>query len=261
MKKGLILLIGLVILVALLLTGCAESTLSTSGQAYPNTQGLTSLQVGDGYQQTGIWVSGIGKVKAVPDVAIIQLGVESQEKTVKEAQSKASQAMTDVVAALKNNGVATKDIQTQMYNILPVTKWIEDTEEQITIGYKVSNMVIAKIRNISQAGSIIDAVTEAGGDLTRISSISFTVDEPTPYYNQAREKAMNDAKAKAEQMASLGGITLGKITYISESGVYIPEIYPPIYKDSISAGDYATTPISEGETEIILSVQVAYAIQ
>jgi len=242
MKKGLLLVIGLVLVISLLLIGC--ETQETTGA--------------NGSQQTGVWVSGTGKVTAVPDVAIFSLGVEAQEKTVKEAQSEAISAMNAIITALKANGVAEKDIQTQWYNISPVMKWVEDTNEQITIGYKVTNMATVKIRDISKAGATIDAVAEAGGNLTRINSINFTVDDPTAYYNQAREKAMQDANAKAEQMATLAGITLGKPTYISESGGYIPT---PYYLKDYAEGGSANTPISPGELDITLSVQVAYAIE
>jgi uncharacterized protein len=259
MKKGLLLVIGLVLVISLLLIGCEsqESSGSASGQELSVPQNLSVSLTGSS-QQTGIWVSGTGEVTVVPDVAILTLGVEAQEKTVKEAQSEAASTMAAVVAVLKTNGVADKDIQTQWYNISAVTKWIEDTNEQITIGYKVTNMVTAKIRDISKAGTIIDAVAEAGGDLTRINSISFTVDDPTAYYNQAREKAMQDAKTKAEQMATLAGITLGKPTYISESGGYIPT---PYYLKDYAEGSSASTPISAGELDITLTVQVGYAIE
>jgi uncharacterized protein YggE len=242
MKKGLLLVIGLVLVISLLLIGC--ETQETTGA--------------NGSQQTGVWVSGTGKVTAVPDVAIFSLGVEAQEKTVKEAQSEAISAMNAIITALKANGVAEKDIQTQWYNISPVMKWVEDTNEQITIGYKVTNMATVKIRDISKAGATIDAVAEAGGNLTRINSINFTVDDPTAYYNQAREKAMQDANAKAEQMATLAGITLGKPTYISESGGYIPT---PYYLKDYAEGGSASTPISPGELDITLTVQVGYAIE
>ena len=260
MRKGLLLVIGLVLMVALLLVGCAaeEGKSSTGGQVFTLPQDVRALLVSDGSQQTGLSVSGTGTATAVPDVAILRLGVEAQATTVTQAQRQAATAMNDIVAALKSNGVADKDIQTQWYNISSVTKWVEDTNEQITIGYKVSNMVTAKIRDISKAGTIIDAVAEAGGDLTRIEGISFTVDNPTAYYNQAREKAMLDAKAKAEQIAALADVTLGKPIYISESGGYIPTPYPV---RSYAEGAFVTTPISPGETEITLTVQVVYAIQ
>ena len=242
MKKGLLLVIGLVLAVSLLLVGC--ETQETTGA--------------NGSQQTGVWVSGTGKVTAVPDVAILTLGVEAQETTVKAAQSEASSAMNAVVDALKTNGVADKDIQTQWYSISPVTKWDDKTNEQITTGYSVNNMVTAKIRDITKAGTIIDAVTDAGGNLTRINGISFTMNDPTAYNNQAREKAMQDAAAKAEQMATLAGITLGKPIYISETNSYIPT---PYYLKDYAAGSSASTLISAGELDITLTVQVGYAIE
>jgi uncharacterized protein YggE len=99
-------------------------------------------------------------------------------------------------------------------------------------------------------------VAAAGGDLTRINSIAFSIDDPTPYSKQARDKAMADAKAKANQLASLGGVNLGKPTYISES------VYYPIYTSGAKA-DVApapTTPISPGEMKITIDVQVVYAL-
>lgn len=243
MKRGLLLVIALVAVMALLLVACNETSESGS-----NTQ------------QTGIWVSGEGKVKAKPDLAMLNLGIEAQEKTVQEAQTEAATTMTALVAALKANGVAEKDIQTTTFSIEVVTKWNEDTNEQITIGYKVTNTVTAKMRDMSKVGIIIDAAAEAGGNLTRVSSPSFTVDDPTAYYTQAREKAMADAKAKAEQMANLAGIKLGQPTYISESS-YIPPVNAKSYYDVAVSGAGYETPISAGELEITAYVQVAYSIK
>ena len=260
MKKGLLLVLGLVLVVSLLLIGCEsqEGTSSTEAQGITVPQSVNVALTGSSSQQTGIWVSGTGEVTATPDVAILTLGVEAQETTVKAAQSEASSAMNAVVDALKSNGVADKDIQTQWYSISPVTKWDDKTNEQITTGYSVTNMVTAKIRDITKAGTIIDAVTDAGGNLTRINGISFTVDDPTAYNNQAREKAMQDAAAKAQQLASLAGVTLGKAIYISESGSYIPS---PIRLTASAEGFSASTPISPGELNITLSVSVGYSIE
>ena len=91
-------------------------------------------------------------------------------------------------------------------------------------------MVTAKIREVDNTGIIIDAVARVGGDYIRINGISFTLDDPTAYHGEAREKAMADAEAKAEQLAELAGVKLGKPTYISESGAYMPvvrEYYAP----------------------------------
>ena len=112
-----------------------------------------------------------------------------------------------------------------------------------------------------KAGTVIDAVAVAGGDLTRIDSISFSVDDTTGYYAEAREKAVADAEAKAKQLAEVAGVKLGKAVYVSESS-YVPG---PIYRQDLIAEKAAgapavETPISPGEMEITLNVQLAYAI-
>jgi len=212
-----------------------------------------------GGQQTGIWVTGQGKVTGVPDVAVINVGVDSQAASVAAAQSAAAVAMDKVKAALKDQGVAEKDIQTQYFSIQEVTKWDPNKQESVTMGYRVTNTVTAKIREIQKVGSVIDAVAVAGGDLTRISGVSFTIDDPADYYAQARIKAVADAKAKAEQMASLAGVKLGRVTYITESS-YMPS---PIYRNDLIKAEAAgtpTTPISPGEMDITTTVQIAYTI-
>jgi uncharacterized protein YggE len=241
MKKNWFLGISLVLVLAIVgLCGCA-------------TPGQVNLV----NQEEGIWVTGEGEAMAVPDIATLRLGIAAQAATVAEAQTQATEAMTKVTDSLIDNGVAEKDIQTQYFNIRQVTKWDREREEEVVIGYRVTNKVTAKIRDIDKAGAIIDAVAEAGGDLTRIDGISFSVDESTAYYEEARQKAMADAKAKAEQLAELAGVTLGKPTYISEGIPY--SIYPRDYMYE-TAGAVPETPISPGEMELSLTVQVVYAI-
>ena len=248
MTRNWLLAVSLGLVLAIVgLAGC-----ETSGTALGDIEVLNLSS-----QQEGIWVTGQGKVTAVPDIVTLSLGVEAQEATVAEAQSQAAEAMNEVMAALTDNGVAEKDIQTQYFSIRQVTKWDREEEEEVVVGYRVTNMVTAKIRDIDKAGAIIDAVAEAGGDLTRINSIGFSIDDPSAYYEVAREKAIADAKAKAEQLAELADVTLGKPTYISEGIPY------PIYPRSAyeEAGMPAPeTPISPGEMEITLTIQVAYAI-
>jgi uncharacterized protein len=212
-------------------------------------------------QQSGILVSGDGKVSVAPDMATLSLGIETQKDTVAEAQTQAASAMDGVMTALKENGVVGNDIQTSQFSITPVTKWDEDKQQQITLGYQVTNTVEAKVRELGKIGQIIDAVAVAGGDFARVQGISFSVEDPKPYQAKAREKALADAKSKADQMASLTGVTLGKPIYISESG-YLPG---PIRLDAsavpaeTAAG--STTPISTGEQEISISVQITYEIK
>jgi uncharacterized protein YggE len=212
-------------------------------------------------QSTGIWVTGEGKVSVVPDVAILSLGVETQDMNVANAQSYAATTMTAVVNELDNFGIAKKDIKTQRFSIYPVRRWSDKEAREVLIGYRVTNTVTVKVRKVEDTGAIIDAVAKAGGDYIRINNISFTVDDPTPYHKEAREKAMADAEAKAKQLADLGDVKLGKPTYISESGVSMPVVREAYFEAPIPAPAMAPTPISPGETEIRLTVQVSYSIE
>ncbi|MDD5038343.1 MAG: SIMPL domain-containing protein [Dehalococcoidales bacterium] len=209
-------------------------------------------------QQEGIWVNGEGKVAVVPDIVNLSLGIQAQEASVAQAQSEASQAMDRVMTVLKTNAVAEKDIQTQYFSIQKVTRWDDNNQREVVIGYLVTNIVNAKIRDVGKVGTVIDAVAEAGGDLTTINNIDFSVDNPETYYQDIREEAIADAKAKAEQLATLSGVNLGKPIYISES-IQSPIPIYPIRVDQVLAPE-ASTPISSGETEISLNVQVVYAI-
>ncbi|MFC1916423.1 SIMPL domain-containing protein [Chloroflexota bacterium] len=212
-------------------------------------------------QSTGIWVSGEGTVSVVPDVAILNLGVEAQTDTVADAQNRAATAMAAVVAELDSYGVDKMDIKTQHFSIVPVRRWVEEKREEVLVGYRVTNTVTAKIRQVEDTGTIIDAVARAGGDYIRINNISFTIDDPTPYLKEAREKAMADAEAKAKQLAESGNVKLGKPIYINESGGYLPVAREFYAEAAASAPMAAPTPISPGETEIRLSVQVTYSIE
>jgi hypothetical protein len=275
--KKLALALGLVALIAILAVALVGRD-RTGGVATSQT-----LPVGSSANsQQGIWVSGEGKVTISPDIATLTLGVSAQASTVAAAQSQAVAAMNNVMSALTSNGVDQKDIQTQYFSIQQVTNPIPPTPYstpetpnssdsgaspmipvtppvQPVTGYEVTNTVTVKIRAIDKTGAIIDAAVQAGGDLVRMDGVSFSVDQPDQYYSQARQLAMNDATAKASQLAQLAGVALGKATYISESSsgsILYPEVF-----NSAGAALSATTPINPGQTDITVDVQVAYAIQ
>lgn len=250
MKKIWLAITGVVLMVGMLvMAGC-------SGDISPN-----DVNVNLNSQQTGIWVNGEGKVSVTPDMAIINVGIVSEKPTVAEAQAEAAQAMDNLIQTLKDQGIDEKDIQTTSYYITQNTRWNQTDQKEEVIGYRVSNSVTVKVRDVNKVGTTIDAVAAAGGDLTRISGITFTIDDPTDFYNEAREKAIENAKAKAQQIADKSGAKLGKITYITESNYYSP-VYRPYdsYKLATQEAAGVSTPISEGELEISTTVQIAYAI-
>lgn len=252
MKRKLIIATGLVLLITLVgLAGCQSGSASLGE--------ITGLNISS--QQQGIWVTGQGKVTAVPDIAILRLGIEAQADSVAVAQSEAAEAMDKVMSSLTDNGIAEKDIQTQSFSIRQITKWDRTSEEEVVTGYRVTNIVSAKIRDVDSAGAVIDSVAAAGGDLTRIDSISFSVEDPTDYYEEAREEAMQDASTKAKQLASLAGVSLGNPTYISESFYSPSSVQRGGFEMMEEAAIIVETAISPGELEIIINLQVTYAIR
>ncbi len=254
MKKAWLVAAGIVL--ALLLGVGGMALAQSTGSSDTTTPGNVNVNVNS--QQTGIWVNGTGEITVTPDLATLTLGVEAQAASVAEAQSQAQAAMNEVMAALKAQGVAEKDIQTAYFNISKMTSWDDEKRTETITGYRVTNTVTVKIREISKAGDIIDAVAEAGGDLTTVNGINFSLENDTAAMQQAREKAMADAKAKAQQIASLAEVKLGKATYVTENS-YSPYIYRSAgYNEAMDAS--VKTEISAGELTVTVNVQVAYAI-
>ena len=255
------LLLATVLTLVVMATGAAgcDSLAPPSTVKTPSVSGSVMFS----QQNTGIWVTGEGKVSAVPDIAVLNLGVEAQYTTVADSQSQAATAMAAVVAELDNYGIDKKDIQTRQFSIYPIRRWSEEKGQEVLVGYRVTNMVTAKVRKIEDTAAIIDAVAVAGGDFIRINSVSFTVEDTSPYLAEAREKAMADAEAKARQLADLGDVKLGGLTYVSESGGLISTGREVFVEAAILAPMPAAPPtsISPGETEIRLSVLVAYSIE
>ena len=259
MKPNTFMIIVILMLVALAATACSPSPVAYTGMPVTATSagGIIVSQ-----QTLGLWVNGSGKSYGAPDIVVLLLGVESEQSTVAGAQRSAADAMDNVIRVLKNNGVAEKDIQTKQYNIQQLTQWDDKQNKIIVLGYKVTNMVSAKLHEISKAGTIIDSIVVAGGDLVRISDISFSVDDPSPYYRTAREKAIQAAIDKAKQMADASGVKLGRMLYIDESTGEVPIVRNTyILKSPYNeAAAPAPTSISGGELEFQATVQIVYEL-
>lgn len=269
MKRRLLLPISLGLILILAITALFGCSSNKAGEIKPGTTAPVAtppnVEVSVNSQQQGIWVSGTGEVTVTPDIATLQLGSEAQEASVAEAYARSSEAMDKIMKALSDGGLAEKDIQTQYFRVRQRTDWDREKQEEIIVGYQVTNTVVARIRDIGQVGAIIAAVVEAGGDLIRINRLDFSVDDPSVYYEEARKKAMADAKAKAERLAELAGLTLGPPTFVSE---FVQQTrYGGVYYSAGMAGGPMPVPapapppsISPGEMKVSLSVQVAYGI-
>ena len=216
-----------------------------------------------GSQQTGIWVDGAGSVAAAPDVADLSFGVEVRAETVAPARAEAASAMEAVIASLRSNGVADRDIKTTYFSIEPVMVYEEGARGEQTpkiVGYRVSNFATARIRDLDRGSAIIDDAAAAGGDAVRINGIGFAVDDPKPLEVEARRLALEDATAKAEQIASVMSVTLGKPMYISQQGG-APLAFREAAPAMMAFAADSSTPISAGEQDISVWVQVVFAIE
>jgi uncharacterized protein len=215
-----------------------------------------NVEVQPAAQVQGISVSGTGEASGAPDLALIELGVSTEGKTVKEARDAAATAMNAVSDAVKGDDVAEKDVQTRQFRIEPEYEYPDGTQE--LIGYRVTNIVEVKVRDLDRVGEVIDDVAAAGGDVVQIQGLSFTIEEPEELRAQAREEAMADARARAESLAELAGVKLGKPISVTESTGAPPTAF---YEAAPMARDVEeATPIQTGELEVSVTVDILFAI-
>jgi uncharacterized protein YggE len=201
-----------------------------------------------------VTVVGRGEVKGKPDTATVQIGVETEAAVAKDALAKNTEEATALQAKLKELGVAEADIQTSNFSIYPTY----GTDGRQITGYHVSNSVIVKIRALDTAGTLLDQVVQAGAN--SVSSISFSVDEPKALLGQAREQAMQDARAHAEQLAKAGGAAVGDVLVITENVGAAPPM-PLAMPMAAEAADSKAVPVQPGEQSFSVDVQVTYQLR
>ena len=206
---------------------------------------------------TGIFVSGTGKVNLKPNIATASIGVDITAGTLADATAQSNTRMNTLVEKLKGLGIADKDIQTTNYSITPITSQPRAGGTPTITGYRVSNQVSITVRKIDDTGKVLDAVVAAGAN--NIYGISFGVDDPTPYQQQARAAAIKDAQDKAAQLAKAAGVTLGKVVSISE-GSTAPR---PVFRAAAApmAVGASEVPVETGELQIDVSVDVRFTVQ
>ena len=217
---------------------------------------------------SGIWVTGQATLEIPADIAQVSIGVESREVNVADARQKAAEAMDNVLAAITELGIDGDDVVTSYFNIQPQTIWVEvsdslgrHSEPRIT-GYIVNNTVQVTVRNIDVLGTVIDTAAATGGDLIRINSIQFTVGDSSVYGEQIRQLAAADALAKADLYARVMDVTLGPLVYLTELGSSVPMAKASPVAMEVAAMDigFARTPISAGDVNLSVTVQVVFAI-
>jgi hypothetical protein len=229
------------------------------GQAASPTLAQTS-EATSGYNpaQT-ITVVGQGKARIEPDVAQLSIGVETSAEAVAEAVEENEAKMESILGALVDMGIDEKDIQTMHYSIqidrYPEQRVAGAETEEAKPTYRVSNMATVTIRDLEKVGDVLDAVVEAGAN--NIWGVNFSVDDPEVAQGEARANAIDNAGARAEELAELSGVVLGPVMSISEvmGGGAIP-MGLSVERAMAGAG-----PISPGEVEVSYQIQVVYFIE
>ena len=244
-----------VALLALSLAAC------TTLQAKPTAEQQAVPVTAPAETQRAITVVGVGRVNLVPDIAKINVGVEERAATVSEAKSTVDQRMEAILAALKELNVADKDIQSSYYSIYyeqepyqPVAREGGSSAEPRG-AYRVSSMLEITVRDVEKAGDVLNALVTAGAN--QVYGVNLTVSDDQKWQNDAREKAIADAQARAQEFARLTDVELGQVLSVSEViGGAVP--YVAYAERGMGGGGGG---ISPGELEMSTQVQVTFAIR
>jgi uncharacterized protein YggE len=208
---------------------------------------------------SGISVVGEGIVLAQPNTVRITLGVEVFDLSLSTAQAEAARRMDAVVSKLKADGIAETDIRTVSYNITPQYDQQPNSGQSTLRGYQVQNLVEVKSTNVPGLGALLDDVVGAGA--TRVYGIAFESSDMEALKNQARDQAMANARAKADQMARDAGVSVGRPTLIEESDVGgVTPVQQNAAPRAAVAGQ-APTPIQPGQLQVSTTVRVIWSIQ
>jgi len=206
-----------------------------------------------------ITVVGEGKVRIKPDVARAQIGVEVLMDSVKAASEANKERLEAVLAALQEQGIAEEDIQTSGFSVYAERFGSNGPLPEDQINYRVSNNVNVTVRDLDKLGAILDAAIEAGAN--NIYGVEFSLDDPSVIESTARESAVADAQAKAEELAALTGTTVGNVVSVSEVIGNGGGFYNSNFAEAARGmGGGGSTPVSPGELELIMQLQITYTM-
>lgn len=197
-----------------------------------------------------VTVTGEATVAVAPDAAVIRIGVNSQDKTAREASEANAKQMTAVLAAIKDTGIADRDIQTSRLSLQPQYDPNKGGTARLT-GFQATNQVTVKIRDIDKLPALLDHAIAAGAN--EMSGIEFVITEQSKLLDRARDDAIADARRKAELYAQAAGSKLGPVVSITEEG----SAAPPRPMQAMRAG---AVPIAPGEQTLRAMVTVSYEL-
>jgi uncharacterized protein len=201
-----------------------------------------------------ISVTGEATLSVVPDLAQIEAGVTSEAKTARAAAEANNAAMGQVLLAVKGAGIADKDVQTAQLSLQPQSAPNHPGGPPNIVGYRASNRVTIRLRDITILAKLIDTLVGAGAN--DIGGINFMVSGASKLRDQAREEAIADARRKAEIYARAAGVTLGSpLSIVEESSP------GPMPFRKTMGGMAALAPVAQGEETLAVTVNVSWAIK
>lgn len=203
-----------------------------------------------------VTVTGEGSASAPPDVAVVEAGVETSAKTSQSALDAQNQAAAALLAAVRAQGVAERDIHTRSVTLTPLHDHT-DGASRLT-GYQAAQFFTVRVREVARTGAVLQAVTDAAGNAARIDSVVFDVSDPAPLQARAREAAHADARAKAEQYARLSGRRLGPLVSLSEDASTYPRPVSPA--GETSGAGIGAVPVAPGEIRAGATVTAVYEL-
>jgi len=205
-----------------------------------------------------IAISGEGRVTAIPDIATVSLGMQVEKKSVADAQRQNTETMNKLLSRLTALAIAKEDITTTEYSVYP--QYDYDNGRQALRGYQVSQQVRIKIRDFEKITPVLGLIGELS--LNQVGGLSFTIDDPEEFRQQARIKALEQAKKKAAALAQAAGVRLGRLVSFSESDSGMPTPYPVYAARGMGGGaDMAAPEIAAGSQEVNVSVTVSYELE
>lgn len=206
----------------------------------------------------GIVTVGDATVKIKPDIAVLTVGATVQAATAAEAQARVAERIDRMLKAAKALGIADNDTKSAGYTIAPQYAYDRGQAPRIT-GYQATQTLALTLRKIEEAGKALDSLVQ--GDAATSASIGFSLEDPKASQGQARKLAIEDARGKADAMASTAGVRLGSVIAITDNSQGGPVPYYEKRLDLAQAAPAAATQIPVGDLEIVVRVQVQFQIQ
>jgi uncharacterized protein len=199
-----------------------------------------------------VTVVGSGEVQGTPDTLTANVSIQASAPDVTAAMNQTSDRMQAVINALTSSGIDRNDIATTNVTLQPQ---YSGGDNPAIIAYQASNSINVKIRNLNNASQTLGLIGTTGGDATRINSVSYSIDDDSQLVKDARTRAFDDAKDRAEQYAQLSGLTLGKVISISETGGATPPTPSPAPRAAMEA-----VPVEPGQQTVGFSVTVIWEL-